>query len=147
MLQLRLGSGSTALYRSTVYGNGVAPALNTFSHSMQFLLCCRSRSRIMMKFRLRQYWFLAAPAPQQGFYVHKKPQWGGNDVYGPVSKAESHPEQHCWIWSLILWWLLSPVFSWLRSPMFRWLQPYLEMAPAVALMFNIESWSQWAGAG
>jgi hypothetical protein len=36
ILQLRLGSGSTALYRCTVHGNGVAPALNTFSLSMQF---------------------------------------------------------------------------------------------------------------
>jgi hypothetical protein len=27
---------------------------------------------------------------------------GVNDVYGHVLKAELHPEQHCYIWSLIL---------------------------------------------
>jgi hypothetical protein len=91
--------------------------------------------------------FLWLRLPNRGFMYIKSHSGGANDVYGHVSKAEPHPEQHCWIWSLILWWLLSPVFSWFRSPMFRWLQPYLEMAPAVALMFNIESWSQGAGAG
>jgi hypothetical protein len=54
MLRLRLGSGSTALYRSTVYGNGVVRAMSNYSPSTLFLLCCRSRSRIIIKLGLHQ---------------------------------------------------------------------------------------------
>jgi hypothetical protein len=89
-MQLGCGSGSQTLDRCTAYGNGVAPAINTFSPSKQYLLCWRSWSHITIKLRLDQNWFIVAAAPQQWFYVHAKP-WGGggnNDFYGHVSKPE-----------------------------------------------------------
>jgi hypothetical protein len=102
MLQLLLGSGSIALYGSTVYGNGVVHAMSNYSPATLFLLCCRSRSHIMIKLGLHQIDSLRLRLRNSVSVYMKKRSGGAIMIFMVMFRNQSRNEQYLWILSLIL---------------------------------------------